>query len=276
MIAGLLQFTLSALLFLVLLGFSVFVHEAGHFLVSAWKGVATEGFYVGVPMPYPYLKRTQVGLQPRIGFYKKYLGTWKGTPIYFSPFLIGGFVKPIRDEEDPRSFQKAHPVTKILILIAGPLANLVLAGILIFIFHRIQYPELPFLQYIIESFVRVGRNVVFYAVSIIQALFNLFSGQLSGPLGIFQAVQQETAQSTTTGSWIAFIPMLAGLNLSLLVANLLPIGLLDGAKLILAVVELTFRRRIIWLERIFEGAGTLGLLFIFVVITVGDIRRFFP
>lgn len=275
MISYALQLAISALLFLFLLGFSVFVHETGHFLVSAWKGVGIEVFYIGVPIPYPYIQRGEQKLSWHVGLYKKYIGTWKGTPVYFSPLLIGGFVRPLRDENDPRIFQKATPATKILILIAGPLANLLLAAIMLFIFHRIEYPDLPVVQYILESFARLGRNLQLYAVGIVQALLNLFSGQLMGPIGIFQVVRQETAQATATGSWVGFISLLAALNLSLTIGNLLPIGTLDGAKLILAVVEWVFRRRIMWLEKAFAISGSVVLLLILVVVTVGDIGRFF-
>jgi regulator of sigma E protease len=100
----------------VVLGALIFFHELGHFLVA---------------------KRAKVGvLKFSLGFGPKLVGVKKGETEYLlSALPLGGYVKMIGEDPgddspeaaDPaRSFSKKSVGTRSLIILAGPLANLIL------------------------------------------------------------------------------------------------------------------------------------------------------
>src|SRR3989338_288136 len=103
---------LTILTFLVILLVFVLAHEFGHFIFAKFYGVKVEEFAFGFP--------------PRIASFQK------GETKYSLNLLpLGGFVK-IKGEEgeedfDPRSFSSQRFLTKILIVAAGVVFNLLLA-----------------------------------------------------------------------------------------------------------------------------------------------------
>jgi regulator of sigma E protease len=108
--------------FLIVLSILVFVHELGHFLVARYIGVKVYVF--------------------SIGFGKRLVTKhWKGTDWSFSLIPLGGYVKmkgqedlnPALSNNDHDSYNTKTPFQRILILLAGPFANFLLAFIL-FIF----------------------------------------------------------------------------------------------------------------------------------------------
>ncbi|HET6168860.1 MAG TPA: RIP metalloprotease RseP [Terracidiphilus sp.] len=112
------DFLVSTIAFIILIGIMVVVHELGHFLVAKFFGVRVEAF--------------SVGMGPRL------FGIKRGDTDYKVCLLpIGGFVKmtgenPGEDQamNDPGSFT-AHPRwQRMLIGVAGPVANFILAFVL--------------------------------------------------------------------------------------------------------------------------------------------------
>ncbi len=112
------DFLVSTIAFIILIGIMVVVHELGHFLVAKAFGVRVEAF--------------SVGMGPRL------FGIKHGDTDYKVCLLpIGGFVKmtgenPGEDQpvNDPGSFT-AHPRwQRMLIGVAGPVANFILAFVL--------------------------------------------------------------------------------------------------------------------------------------------------
>jgi regulator of sigma E protease len=102
--------------FLVMLGLLVLVHELGHFWTAIWLGIKVEEFGIGFPP-------RAATLFERNGV--KYTLNW---------LPIGGFVRFGGEGETVYgvgSLAAAAPWRKILVLLAGPLMNLLLA-ILIF------------------------------------------------------------------------------------------------------------------------------------------------
>jgi regulator of sigma E protease len=98
--------------FLAMLGLLVLVHELGHFLTAVWLGIRVEEFGIGYPP-------RAVTLFERKGV--KYTLNW---------LPIGGFVRFGGEGESiygVGSLSAAHPWKKILVLVAGPLMNLLLA-----------------------------------------------------------------------------------------------------------------------------------------------------
>ena len=99
-------------------GFCVFIHEFGHLLVAAWRGLHIEKF--------------SVGMGPRLWGFK-----YKGIDFIISALPFGGYVSlPQLDPTDaPKSsagqpLPHASPSARALTALAGPLFN-VLFGFLL-------------------------------------------------------------------------------------------------------------------------------------------------
>jgi regulator of sigma E protease len=136
--------TFTIIIFLLVLSVLVFVHELGHFLVARKNGVKAEEFGFGFP--------------PRIwGIYKNKDNEWKhvkgskevkdakSTVYSFNWIPLGGFVK-IKGEggqnkEDKDSFAHKPVWRRALILVAGVVMNIILAGVLISIGYMIGFPD---------------------------------------------------------------------------------------------------------------------------------------
>ncbi|TSA86017.1 RIP metalloprotease RseP [Helicobacter mehlei] len=104
---------MSLLFSLVALGFLIFFHELGHFLVARACGVHVEVF--------------------SIGFGRKIWAKMHGETQYaLSLIPLGGYVK-LKGQDfenpslEPDSYNSKTPLQKIAILMAGPLFNLLLA-----------------------------------------------------------------------------------------------------------------------------------------------------
>ena len=107
------QGIITVLLFLLILGVLVIVHEFGHFIVARLAGVRVLEFGIGFP--------------PRARVLRD-----KGDTVYTLNYLpIGGFVKlegeDGGDADDPRSFSAKPLITRLVILVAGVVMNVALA-----------------------------------------------------------------------------------------------------------------------------------------------------
>ncbi len=105
--------------FVIVLGILIFIHELGHFAVAKFSGVGVEKF--------------------SLGFGPKLLGiTYGETEYRISLLPLGGYVKmvgenpgeEVDDVDTSRSFNHKRVGTRSLIVVAGPIMNLVLAVIL--------------------------------------------------------------------------------------------------------------------------------------------------
>ncbi len=108
---------ITLLAFLVALGTLIVVHEAGHFLVARWAGVKVLRFSVGFGQSI-------------------YLRTFGADRSEFSIGVIplGGYVRmlderegPVPEDERHRAFNNQSVGKRIAIVVAGPLANFLLA-----------------------------------------------------------------------------------------------------------------------------------------------------
>jgi len=108
------MFWITLIVFLLVLGLLVFVHELGHFLAAKISDVKVEEFAFGFP--------------PRL------LCRCKGETKYCINLIpFGGYVKMLGEDsesESPRSFSKKRSRNKLFIVIAGVLMNFILAGFL--------------------------------------------------------------------------------------------------------------------------------------------------
>lgn len=107
---------ISALAFLVLLSFLVFIHECGHYFAARMAGVVVEEFGFGIP--------------PRA----KTLFHFRGTRFSINWIPFGGFVRlkgenaaTERGRKAPGSFGNASIPARVMILVAGVFMNFVFA-----------------------------------------------------------------------------------------------------------------------------------------------------
>jgi len=107
---------------LAVLSVLIFIHELGHFSAARFFGVYVEVF--------------------SIGFGKKLLSfQWIGTQWQISAIPLGGYVKmkgqddldPTALSRDNDSYNSKKPWQRIIILLAGPLANFALAWVLFYV-----------------------------------------------------------------------------------------------------------------------------------------------
>ncbi len=114
---------INLIIFAVMLGILVFVHELGHFAVAKRLGIPVLEFGFGFP--------------PRL----KTLFKRDGTEYTLNAIPLGGFVR-LYGEEDPTvpgGFASAKPSIRIPILLAGVTMNFVLA-LLVFTFTALFTP----------------------------------------------------------------------------------------------------------------------------------------
>lgn len=116
---------LTIIIFILILGLLIFVHEFGHFLVAKKNGVKVEEFGFGFP--------------PRI------FGIKYGETIYSLNWIpLGGFVKIFGEEgeakENPHSFASKKIWQRTIILLAGVAMNVVLAIIVISLGYGLGLP----------------------------------------------------------------------------------------------------------------------------------------
>ena len=111
------QSVITAIIFVVMLGALVVIHELGHFVTARLARIRVLEFGVGFP--------------PRARVLRS-----EGETLYTLNWLpIGGFVRlegEDGDSDDPRSFVNASLPTKVGILLAGVAMNLLLAFVIFF------------------------------------------------------------------------------------------------------------------------------------------------
>jgi len=108
------MFLLTLVVFVVILGLFIFVHEFGHFILAKTAGVKVEEFAFGFPPKLICRKRGET----------KYC-------LNLIPF--GGYVKMLGEEggsDSSRSFAKKPTRWRLAIIVAGVVANFLVAGLL--------------------------------------------------------------------------------------------------------------------------------------------------
>ncbi|MDP2241681.1 MAG: RIP metalloprotease RseP [Burkholderiales bacterium] len=110
----------TVLAFIVALGCLIVVHEFGHYLVARWCNVKVLRFSVGFGRP----------------LWRKSIGS-DATEWVIAAFPLGGYVKMLDEREGevaaadlPRAFNRQSVYRRIAIVVAGPVANFLLAIVL--------------------------------------------------------------------------------------------------------------------------------------------------
>jgi len=106
---------IDLLIFAAILGFLILGHEFGHFVAARARGVQVTEFGIGFP--------------PRL----LTLFHFKGTRFTVNAIPLGGFVRPVGEDDPtvPGGLAGSSKTTRAIVLLAGPVANILL-GILAF------------------------------------------------------------------------------------------------------------------------------------------------
>jgi len=89
------------------LGFVIFVHELGHFLVAKWCGVKCEKFYVGFDVP---ISIFGFKLPSKLLHFQ-----WGETEYGVGIIPLGGYVKMLGQDDDPRVSKQREELARIRI-----------------------------------------------------------------------------------------------------------------------------------------------------------------
>ena len=131
------------------LGFVIFLHELGHFLLAKWNGVKVEKFSIGFG---PTLASWRRGVGLRIGTGSRPPGpgdppSWGETEYILAALPLGGYVKMLGENleeateekktSDPRAFHNKSVWARMQIITAGVIMN-VLLGVACFTFYYTQ------------------------------------------------------------------------------------------------------------------------------------------
>lgn len=228
-----------------LLGFLIFIHELGHFLVAKLFKVK--------------IKQFAIGFGPTI--WKK---QGKETSYELKLIPMGGFVNMLGEEEpveDERAYNKKSIPQKIAILLAGGTVNIIF-GLLVCI--------------IIASSILGLKNGIRFTGEFLGATFQgigeLFTGrikadQLVGVVGISDMVVE-------TNDLRDFIYLMAVISVSLGITNLLPFPPLDGGKIFLLLIEAIRKKPLKQKTEIgIQMAGFVLLIGLSIFVTYNDIVR---
>ena len=200
---------INAFKIIFLLGFLIFIHEGGHFLVAKLCKVKVNEFAIGFG---PAILKKQT----------------KETKYALRLIPLGGFVNMEGENEaskDENAFNNASIPKRIAIVAAGAIVNILFGTILFTI-----------LISIINGDFTTGLNATGeFLFSTINGLKMLFTGKvgvqdLTGPVGISQVVSQ-------TQGILQYLYIMSVVSVSLGITNLLPIPALDGGKIVLLLIE---------------------------------------
>lgn len=230
-----------------LLGFLIFIHELGHFLVAKLFNIK--------------IKQFAIGFGPTI--WKK---QGKETSYEIKAIPMGGFVNMLGEEEpveDERAYNKKSIPKKICILLAGGAVNIIFGLIVCAI--------------VASSILGIKNGILFtgeFLKVTFQGIGQLFTGQIGteqlvGVVGISDMVVE-------TQGLMDFAYMLAVISVSLGVTNLLPFPPLDGGKILLLLIEAIRRKPLKQNTEIgIQMAGFFLLIGLSIFVTYNDIARIF-
>ena len=237
---------ISIVKIVVILGFLVLIHEAGHFLVARLCKIKVNEFAIGFG-PLIWSRETEK------------------TKYSIRLIPLGGYVNMLGEEErsdEEGSFSKASIPKKIAIVAAGGLVNIVFAVVLYVILIAIVTGNIG------EAISSSGDLII----AMVESIKLLFTGGVSvdnlmGPIGISEVVAQ-------TSGIIDFLYIMALVSVSLGFTNLLPFPPLDGGKILIYIIEAIRRKP---LKEDFELklqlAGFLVLITLSVYVAFNDVGR---
>lgn len=254
------NFIVNAIKIIFLLGFLIFIHEGGHFIVAKLCKVKVKEFAIGFG---------------KIIWQKQ----GKETKYTLRMIPLGGFNNLLGEEEESNeegSFSKASISKRLAIVIAGAIVNILFGIIVYFILVStvgIQFAD-PTRDTIVNRLYYGAKGTGNFILSIFDSIKILFTGGLStdqmvGIVGISEVVVQ-------TNGILNYIYLLAVISVSLGVTNLLPIPALDGGKIVILLIELIRRKPMkAETEAKIQLIGLSILITLSILVTYNDIVRIF-
>lgn len=135
---------ITVIVFIIILGLLIFVHELGHFLVARRNGIRAEEFGFGFPPRAVGLVKNKKNGKYKFVWGNKQIKS-EDTVYSLNWVPLGGFVKIKGEngegENDPDSFASRSAWTRIKVLAAGVTMNFILAWILISFALSIGAPQ---------------------------------------------------------------------------------------------------------------------------------------
>ena len=254
------NFIVNTIKIIFLLGFLIFIHEGGHFIVAKLCKVKVKEFAIGFG---------------KIIWQKQ----GKETKYTLRMIPLGGFNNLLGEEEESNeegSFSKASISKRLAIVIAVATVNILFGIIVYFILVStvgIQFAD-PTRDTIVNRLYYGAKGTGNFILSIFDSIKILFTGGLStdqmvGIVGISEVVVQ-------TNGILNYIYLLAVISVSLGVTNLLPIPALDGGKIVILLIELIRRKPMkAETEAKIQLIGLSILITLSILVTYNDIVRIF-
>ncbi|MBP8617834.1 MAG: putative zinc metalloprotease [Parcubacteria group bacterium ADurb.Bin305] len=261
---------------IIAVSFLLVVHEFGHFVLARLFGVKVEEFSIGFP--------------PRLWSKEK-----NGVLYSLNAIPFGAYVKIADMEENsntkaiaPDSFQAQPLINKILILLGGPLFNILLAAIIFFFLFWLGVlpPNMFGNNFIFSTEMNFGEAIIttvrfinFISVEFVKGLGQLFINiftkgninDIMGPVGITALTAQGFKQDAGVG-----FAILGLMTYSLGVCNCFPIPALDGGRILFLLIEAIRKKSMDKKTEALITGICLAILFIFmIVVTIKDINFFF-
>lgn len=256
-------FLISATKIIFLLGFLIFIHEGGHFLVAKLCKVRVNEFAIGFG---PTLWSKQ----------------GKETKYALRAVPLGGFVNLEGEEEASEaegSFSKTSIPKRIAIVVAGAAVNIIFGLLIYFLLMTfggsMTMADGTVLEDTVSNHIYNGFvKTIEFSSAIIDGLKDLITqgikiDQMTGIVGISDTV-------AATNGIKQYIYIMAVISVSLGITNLLPIPALDGGKIVILIIEAIRGKP---LKQEIESAITLLgfslLIMLSVYVTYNDILRIF-
>lgn len=134
---------MTAIIFILILGVLIFVHELGHFLVAIRNGIKADEFGFGFPPRIVGVVKKEKSKKYQFVWGEKHIES-KNTIFSLNWIPLGGFVK-IKGEDggshDKDSFATKSAWIRTKVLAAGVTMNLILAWFLLSIVFMLGAPE---------------------------------------------------------------------------------------------------------------------------------------
>jgi len=225
----------------LLISMLILIHELGHFVAAKSVGIPVERLSIGFG---PSLWSRRIGL----------------TEYRIALIPLGGYVLPaVSDEAD---YYRIPAGKRIILALGGPAANVLLVLIVLAIVS-IAKQNFTFTGLVIEPFTKTFSDIYAIVLSL-PAIFAAHS-QLTGIIGIVSTGGKVIKSGGFTGFMVF-------LSLDLAVFNMLPLPVLDGGKIVLALLE-KVHPKMIKLQYPLALASLLLVLSLMVYTAVLDIGR---
>ena len=254
------MFIINAIKIIFLLGFLVFIHEGGHFLIAKLCKVKVNEF--------------------AIGFGKTIWKKQKGETQYSLRMIpLGGFVNMEGEAEESAeegSFTKASIPKRIAIVSAGAIVNIIFGILVYFILMTtigIEFAD-PAKDTILNRIYYGAQGTGEFIVELGNSVKSIFTQgisveEMTGPVGISEIVARTT-------DFTNYIYIMAIISISLGVTNLLPIPALDGGKIVILLIEAIRRKPLkIETEAMIQMVGFSLLIALSLYVTYKDVIRIF-